>query len=322
MADRWGVNTIHPQPITHYSLFTIHHSQNFKSSMSLLSLPSWIQPHLFTGKKFDDLSPAELADIQGRIKKFSPDIPDVSVMIPAWNEADNIFRTLSSLAATTTPLQVEIVVINNNSTDRTQEVLDILGVRSYLQTIQGTPFARQMGLDMARGKYHLCADADTFYPPAWIDRMVAPMQKNEGVTGVYGRYSFIPPAGSSRLGLKLYEWMTGIFVRIRKKNREYLNVYGYNMGFVTEIGRSTGGFKVTGKKVFHNIKGSDFSNEAEDGRMALNLKTKGRLQMVTDADARVYTSPRRLLDDGSIFKAFLKRAKVQLRSLKAYISGN
>lgn len=287
--------------------------------MLFLSLPNWIRPHLFTDKKFQELTAEELTDIQTRVKKFKEDEPDVSVMIPAWNEQDNIFRTVSCLAASSTKLKVEVVVINNNSTDNTQQVLDKIGVRNYLQTIQGTPFARQMGLDNAKGKYHLCADSDTFYPPDWIDLMVAPMQKDNGITGVYGRYSFIPPKGGSRLGLIFYEWMAGIFVRIRQKNREYLNVYGYNMGFVTNIGRETGGFKVSGKRVYSNIVGSDYNNEAEDGRMALNLKTKGRLQMVTGRDARVFTSPRRLLDDGSIFKAFINRAKVQLRGLKVYL---
>ena len=149
--------------------------------------------------------------------------------------------------------------------------------------------------------------------------MVAPMRDTAEVTGVYGRYSFIPPDGKSRLGLIFYEWMAGIFVQLRKKNREYLNVYGYNMGLITEVGRTTGGFKVSGNRVYNNIVGSDYANEAEDGRMALNLKTKGRLVMVTDADARVFTSPRRLLDDGGLFQAFLNRAKVQLKGLKTYV---
>lgn len=287
--------------------------------MSLFSLPNWVTPHLFTGKKFDDLTKAELQDIKNRIAKFKSDTPDVSVMIPAWNEADNIYRTLSALAATNTRLKVEIVVINNNSTDRTQHVLDTLEVRNYLQPIQGTPHARQMGLDMAKGKYHLCADSDTFYPPHWIDLMIEPMTKGKNITGVYGIHSFIPPTGESRIGLALYEKMARVFVRIRKRNREYLNVFGFNMGFITEIGRQTGGFKVTGKKVFHNVKGSDHENEAEDGRMALNLKTMGELKMVTDNKARVFTSPRRLLDDGSIFNAFKNRAKVQLKSLGDYL---
>lgn len=289
--------------------------------MSFLSLPKWITPHLFTDKKFEDLSQSQLIDIQSRINNFKQDIPDVSVVIPAWNEADNIYRTLSCLASSNSKLKVEIIVINNNSTDKTQQVLDSIGVRNYMQQIQGTPFARQMGLDKARGKYHLCADADTFYPPDWIDSMVQPMQKDTEITGVYGRYSFMPVKGGSRLGFIFYELMAGIFVRIRKKNREYLNVYGFNMGFVTEIGRITGGFKVSGNRIYNNIVGSDYNNEAEDGRMALNLKTKGNLKLVTNGNARVFTSARRLLDDGSIFKAFLNRAKVQLKGLKTYLLG-
>ncbi|MGV3599943.1 MAG: glycosyltransferase family 2 protein [Dyadobacter fermentans] len=277
-------------------------------------------PHLFTNKRFEDLTEAEIQALRERISRFKHETPDVSVVIPAWNEENNIYRTLSSLSASRTRYNVEIVVVNNNSTDGTQNVLDKLGVRNYLQTVQGTPFARQMGLDNARGKFHLCADSDTFYPPDWIDLMVEPMAKNARVTGVYGNYAFIPPDGQGRLGLWFYEKFAGLMIRIRKKNREYLNVYGFNMGFVTEVGRRTGGFKVSGQRIYANIVGSDFQNEAEDGRMALNLKKEGDLQQVTSSKATVFTSPRRLLDDGSISKAFFNRAKRQLQGMRDYLS--
>jgi glycosyltransferase involved in cell wall biosynthesis len=286
--------------------------------MSLLGLPKWILPHLFTNKRFEDLTEGEIQVLRDRIGRFRAEAPEVSVVIPAWNEENNIYRTLSSLSQSSTHYKVEIVVVNNNSTDGTQKVLDVLGVRNYLQTVQGTPFARQMGLDQARGKYHLCADSDTFYPPDWIDLMVEPMAKNAGITGVYGNYAFIPPAGQGRLGLWLYEKFAGLM--IRKKNREYLNVYGFNMGFVTEVGRRTGGFKVSGSRVYANIVGSDFQNEAEDGRMALNLKKEGELKQVTSSKATVFTSPRRLLDDGSISKAFFNRARRQLQGMRDYLS--
>ncbi|QRQ99572.1 glycosyltransferase family 2 protein [Dyadobacter sandarakinus] len=288
--------------------------------MSAFGLPKWILPHLFRNKKFRDLSDAEMEDLRARISRFKAEQPDISVVIPAWNEENNIYRTLSSLAASSTGYQVEIVVINNNSSDGTQQVLDRLGVRNYLQTVQGTPFARQMGLDMARGRYHLCADSDTFYPPDWIDKMVEPMVKDPGITGVYGNYAFIPPPNQGRFGLWLYEIFAGIMIRVRKRNREYLNVYGFNMGFVTEVGRQTGGFRVSGARVYANIVGSDFQNEAEDGRMALNLKTAGKLKMVTSPKATVFTSPRRLMDDGSIGQAFLNRAKRQIKGMREYLS--
>ena len=288
--------------------------------MSLFGLPKWILPHLFKNKKFQDLTDAEIGNLRTAIGHFKAEHPDISVVIPAWNEENNIYRTLSSLSASHTKYKVEIVVINNNSTDGTQNVLDTLDVRNYLQTVQGTPFARQMGLELARGKYHLCADSDTFYPPDWIDLMVAPMVKDSGITGVYGNYAFIPPGDQGRFGLWLYEKFAGVMIQIRKKNREYLNVYGFNMGFVTEIGRTTGGFKVSGSRIYANIVGSDYENEAEDGRMALNLKTAGKLKMVRDSKATVFTSPRRLLDDGSISNAFLNRAKRQIKGMRDYLS--
>ncbi len=280
--------------------------------MNLFTLPAWIKPHLFEDKRFDDLSEADLDDLRNAIRRFSDSDPEVSVVIPAWNEADNIYRTLSSLAASTTALAVEILVINNNSTDGTQRVLDVLGVKSHLQSIQGTPHARQLGLEKAKGKYHLCADSDTFYPPDWIDLMVAPMQKDAGVTGVYGIYSFIPPKGQGRAGLWLYEFFTTLVIYYRKRKKEFMNVYGFNMGFMTEVGRRTGGFRVSGERVYANVSGSDFANEAEDGRMALNLKKEGELFWVTHPKARVFTSPRRLMDDGSVAKAFVNRVRRQL----------
>jgi cellulose synthase/poly-beta-1,6-N-acetylglucosamine synthase-like glycosyltransferase len=287
--------------------------------MSFFNLPEWLSPHLFTDKKFSDLTSDEMKDIRDRLAQFRDPNPEVSVVIPAWNEENNIYRTLSALAANRTSHKVEIIVVNNNSTDQTQRVLDELGVRNYLQPIQGTPHARQMGLENARGTYHLCADSDTFYPPDWIELMVEPMTKNDGTTGVYGTYSFLPPEGQGRFGLAVYEEFGNVISKLRKKNREYLNVFGFNMGFITEVGLTTGGFKVSGNRVYANVVGADYANEAEDGRMALNLKTKGRLVQVTNPKARVFTSSRRLMDDGSIGKAFWNRAKRQFGALKDYL---
>ncbi len=288
--------------------------------MSMFQLPKWIAPHLFTNKKFDDLTADEIKDLQTRISRFKHDAPDVSVMIPAWNEADNIFRALSSLAANTTDLKVEICVINNNSKDRTQEVLDTLGVRNYLQPEQGTPHARQLGLEMAKGKYHLCADSDTFYPPRWIELMTKPMREDAAVTGVYGRYAFISPEGQGRFGLWIYEKVTGILINMRQKNRVHINVLGFNMGLVTAVGRATGGFKVREVRKGDNT-GESYIDMAEDGQMALNLLTKGPLKMVAHADALVFTSPRRLMYDGGIYKAFLNRAKLHAGRMGEYVTG-
>ncbi|WP_374164134.1 glycosyltransferase family 2 protein [Arcticibacter sp. MXS-1] len=290
--------------------------------MSLLTLPTWIRPHCYTGKRFGDLTAQEIDQLKARLQNFRDPNPDVSVVIPAWNEGDNIYRALSSLAFNETSLKVEIVVINNNSTDHTQEVLDKLGVISYFQPLQGIAFARQMGLEKAKGKYYLCADADTFYPPRWMELMTAPMIANENITGVYGRYSFVPPPGSSRAFLWFYERMAGIAILMRKSNREHLNVLGFNMGLVSNIGRETGGFNVEKIRKFSNAKGSaDFVDESEDGRMAINLKRRGRLFLVRHPAARVFTSSRRLIAEGGILKALISRVQLHSSRIKEYLIG-
>lgn len=277
--------------------------------MSIFSLPRWVKQHMYVNKTFDLLAAQELETLRSRLAAFSSEKPDVSVVIPAWNEENNIFRTLSSLAANITTLRVEIIVVNNNSTDRTQELLDLLGVRSYFQPEQGISFARQLGLLKARGKYHLCADSDTIYPPFWIESMVKPMMTNEEIVGVYGRYSFIPSKKNhSRLLYRIYEAFTGLLIRKNRKNQEFMNFLGFNMGFVTRIAKETAGFKVNNARVFDNAKGSEsYAAESEDGRMAQRLLTKGRLRLVTSQRARVYTSSRRLEAEGGLFRSFIDR---------------
>ncbi|MCF0068941.1 glycosyltransferase family 2 protein [Dyadobacter sp. CY261] len=284
--------------------------------MNFFGLPKWSTPHLFNDRKFAELSQTEVTQLRERLAHFNVSDPEITVAIPAWNEENNIFRMLSSLASNNTKHRTEIIVIDNNSTDSTRGILDTLGVKTFIQTIQGTQFARQMGLEKARGKYFLCADSDTLYPPDWIDLMVEPLMKDPNVSCVYGRHSFVPPKGQSRFGLAVYELLGEIAVGMRtRQNKEYINVYGYNMGFETKNGLETGGFKINNKRIYANAKGADFQNESEDGKMAVNLMSVGKLRRVASQKAIVFTSPRRLMDDGSIFNAFVKRFKHQVKTL-------
>jgi hypothetical protein len=109
---------------------------------------------------------------------------------------------------------------------------------------------------------------------------------------------------------------------VRKYKREHINFLGFSMGFVTEMGRSTGGFKVTEVRMFDNAIGSKYYvEEAEDGRMALNLKTAGKLKLITSTKARVYTSSRRLSAEGGALSAFTSRVKLHSGRLAEYLMG-
>lgn len=286
------------------------------------SLPHWIKKHQYKNRLFRDLTKRELERIQNGLSKFKDPNPDVTIVIPAWNEQDNIFRTLSSLSSSASERKIEIVVINNNSTDETQKVLETLGVVNYFEEKQGITFARQLGLEKAKGKYHLCADSDTYYPPSWIDEMVKHLEKNNETVGVYGRYAFIPEFDDERFFFWLYERFAGIIIRLRKNNREHINFLGFNMGFKTAVGLRNGGFKVKEVRKFDNAIGSDyFVDESEDGRMAVNLMKTGKLYLVTSSKARVFTSSRRLIAEGGIFKAFNYRLKLHSKRISEYLNG-
>lgn len=284
--------------------------------------PKWLEAHLYEGRSFEELTADERKLLAYRLGRFNSPTPEVTIAIPAYNEEESLFRTLSSLAANNTGREVELIVINNNSTDKTQYILDMLGVKNYFQPRQGIAYTRQLGLEKARGRFHLCADADTLYPPTWIENMVAPLETGQFL-GVYGRYSILAPPGQSQWLFTVYEHCTGILFRLRKKKREFINVLGFNMGFLTEEGRRVHGFDVPKVRVGSNSEESaNYTEMSEDGFMAMKLAEVGRLKFLTARSVRVYTSARKVLAGGSLAGVLIKKVKSHARQLYGYYTND
>lgn len=114
--------------------------------------------------------------------------PFVSVIIPARNEEDMIERCVTSLARQEYP-QFEIIVVNDNSTDRTGEILEELSRRFPLLRIIngqplpagwcGKPFALHQGqahvkkVKGSMGQWLLFTDADTWHHPQMLRSVMA-----------------------------------------------------------------------------------------------------------------------------------------------------
>ncbi len=289
--------------------------------MSRFKLPKWLVQHLFEYQSINDIPKLQYEKIISGLNNLINPEPEVSIVIPVWNEETNIYRTLSSISQIKTKYRCELLLVNNNSTDGTQKLIDDIGVRSVFEKEQGIANARSAGLKNAKGKYHLCADADTFYPPTWVDGMVETLRE-ENVVCVYGKYSFVPPDETGRLGLGFYELSSEMLFMLRKKNREYINVLGFNFGFITELGRSVNGFKMEKPRKGENLKDSkDYVAASEDGMMAMRLMKFGKIKRVTSEKARVWTGTRRLLKDGSLANAFKNRVKTQGGRIVEYITG-
>lgn len=256
------------------------------------------QPFAEAPKEIIDQVRCKLKELNGLsgLNGLQSHTPVASVVLIAHNEETHLLSCLWSLCNNTCDFPIEILVVNNHSTDRTEEVLQALGATYYNETQKGPGHARQCGLDHARGKYHLCVDADTIYPPHYIATHVRELMK-PGVVGTFGLWSFMPDERHSRLGLWMYEAMRDIHLRIQAVKRPELCVRGMNFGFDTEQARRYG-FRTD------IIRG-------EDGSLALALKSHGKLVFLTTTRVRVLTGNGTLNADGSLLKS------VWVRTLKA-----
>jgi glycosyltransferase involved in cell wall biosynthesis len=155
--------------------------------------------------------------------------------------------------------------------------------------------ARNKGLAEAKGRYILNADADTIYPPQWIDMMTAPLA-DSNVACTYGKFSFFPDSGTSRLLYFLYECIGDQYkLFIQKSKEEAIYVYGFSSCYRREQGIAVDGY--------NHPPGSN-----EDGYLGLKLKQRfGKLVKVRENEALAWTSDRRLQSEGGIFSAFKNR---------------
>jgi glycosyltransferase involved in cell wall biosynthesis len=91
-----------------------------------------------------------------------------SVVIPALNEEAVLADCLGALAAQTYPGPVEVIVVDNGSTDRTAELARRHGARVVHEPQPGVCFARQRGFASATGEIVVTTDADTTFAPGWL----------------------------------------------------------------------------------------------------------------------------------------------------------
>jgi glycosyltransferase involved in cell wall biosynthesis len=102
----------------------------------------------------------------------------VSIIVPVYNDPEGIEQTLDALVGQTYPREDhEIVVIDNGSTDRTPAAVARYcrvheHVRSITEPRGGSYFARNTGIEAARGAILAFVDADETVGPTWLARLV------------------------------------------------------------------------------------------------------------------------------------------------------
>jgi cellulose synthase/poly-beta-1,6-N-acetylglucosamine synthase-like glycosyltransferase/peptidoglycan/xylan/chitin deacetylase (PgdA/CDA1 family) len=104
------------------------------------------------------------------------DPPPVSIVVPAYNEEAGIVATLESLVGTDYPGPVEVIVVDDGSTDQTAwlvHTLNLPGVRLICQDNSGKPGALNTGVAHAGHDVLVLVDGDTVFQRDTLGKLVA-----------------------------------------------------------------------------------------------------------------------------------------------------
>lgn len=263
-------------------------------------MSKWYDKYLsIYGKSFDDIPNSLFDQIKTQLAEKQSDDPLVSVVVIAYNEEKRLAACLWSLSEIQTKYPIEIIGVNNNSKDRTEEVYQRLGVPYYNEDKQSPGFARQCGLDHSKGKYYFCIDADTFYPSHYVDLMMTKLLRPD-VSCVSSFWSFFPNDNHSAAGLFMFELIRDVFLYVQHFKRPELCVRGMVFAFNSDYARQV--------KIRTDIR------RGEDGSLALSLKPFGKIAFLYHRQARPVTGYG-TIGSQSLWQSFVQHVKIQSKGI-------
>lgn len=197
---------------------------------------------------------------------------NISVVIPSFNEEKRIEACLHSIFHQSL-LPFEVIVVDNNSTDRTAEIAKSMGATVITEKKQGITFARNAGFDAATGEVIARTDADTIVARDWIERINKHFEKDSELDAISGPAVF---------GLRVFSPLVRLLVfETNKKIFGHYGLYGPNFAI-----RRTAWEKVRGEVCL------DDDKVHEDTDIAIHIGKSGKIGY--DKDLKVRTSARRL----------------------------
>lgn len=197
-----------------------------------------------------------------------------SIVIPCYNEEKYIAKTLKSISKQDFTGTYEVIVVDNNSTDRTAAIAKKHGATVVSESRPGVCWARQAGTEIANGEIIISTDADTTYDNDWLANIDARFQKNPNAVAVCAPCRFVDAPWWGRAYTPV---LFGLVYSIYKLT-----------GFVIYITATNTAFK---KSAW-----SGYSTGLSQGGDELDLLRKMRKKgkVVFSYDYMVHTSSRRL----------------------------
>ncbi len=215
----------------------------------------------------------------------------ISFAIPAYNEEHYLGDCLRAIIAQkdSAPCEIEIVVVNNASTDRTKEIAESFakdGVRVIDEMQKGLVHARRAGYTAATGDVIANVDADTRITPGWIAKVYRAFARDPKLVAISGPFIYDDAPWGVRFWTRVFYGIGYVFYIINR--------------FILHVGSMLqGGNFVVRRSALEAIGGYDesLSFYGEDSDVARRLSKVGKVRFTFRLPA--YSSSRRLAKEGS-----------------------
>lgn len=257
------------------------------------------------GKNFSEIPEEVFDEIAERYKSVNSSEPLVTVSVIGYNEEKHLASCLWSLVNQECDYPFEIIGVDNDSKDKTAEVFKRCGVEYFTETRHSCGWARQCGLEHARGRFHLNIDSDTIYPPKYVQTMAENLLKKD-VVAACSSWSYVPDEHHSAVGLFFYETFRDIYLWFMHFKRPELAVRGLVFGYRTDLAQKIG--------IRTDI------IRGEDGSLAIELKKSGKIVFIHRKKARAITGYGTMDRDNSFSKRFADVIKYRLKHLSSIFS--
>lgn len=171
--------------------------------------------------------------------------PQVSVVIPAYNEEKYIENSLVSLLQSEqkTHINYEVILVDNNSSDQTAKIAQKfskgMNLRIIKENRQGRGVARARGFEEARGEIILSADADTIFYKGWIETLALAIKGN-----VVAATTSCKILDCSLLTNALFNFMQPKSAFLYRLFSGHYWLAGFSFGISKSVYKASGGFDI------------------------------------------------------------------------------
>jgi glycosyltransferase involved in cell wall biosynthesis len=193
----------------------------------------------------------------------------ISVVIPAYNEEKMIGSCLHAFEHQTSSEKFEIILVNNNCTDKTVEIAKSfkgkLDIKIMVEKEKGRGPARKKGFEQAKGDILFSTDADTIVPPNWIEKLLDILQNNDTVA-VTGTCKI---EDESRFTNICFNLAQPLFMRLYRILFHHYWLSGFNFAIYKEVYKQSGGFHTK-------------LNAQEDIELSFRVSKIGKIKFIPD----------------------------------------